>query len=91
MFDLSEALYPFGLRKSQISNQFSLHVIVINKYGYPNILQMTITSWQLLNIYLIPHVNEASKTTRLPIEEGSVSPLLTTSCNPFKISYRISF
>jgi len=66
----------------------------LNWYNYVLIwvvTQIFIASWQLLNIYLVPPVNEAGKTIRLPIEDGFVSPLLTTSYNPLRISQCINF
>jgi len=42
-------------------------------------------------MHLIPSVNEACTTIDLPIEEGSISPLLIASCNPLRISQRINF
>ena len=41
---LSEADNPLAKTNSLISLQFTLHVIVMNKSGYPNFLQMAIAS-----------------------------------------------
>ena len=88
---LSDAVKPLGETKSRISLQFTLHVIVMNKSGYPNFLQIAIAFWLLLNIYLVPPVKETGNTMRFPMEDGSISPILTAFCNPLRMSQRINF
>ena len=50
MSGLSDIVHLLEETKSRILGQFTLHVIVINKFGYPNFLHMAISYWQLLNI-----------------------------------------
>jgi len=82
MLGLSDAAQPFEETKSRISGQLTLHVILINKFGYPNFLHMAITSWKLLNIYLIPPVNDEGRIILFLMIEEFVSPWCIASCTP---------
>jgi len=77
MLGLSDAAQPLEETKSRISGQFTLHVIVENKFGYPNFLHMVIASWQLLNIYLIPPGNDEGRTMQFAMKKEFVSPQFT--------------
>ena len=91
MLGLSDAVQPLEDKKSHISCQFMLHVIVINKSGYPN--YFTYRHNILSIIEHIPHatVNDEGRTMHFPMTEEFVSPRFIASCTPWRTSQRISF